>query len=261
MSLDDLEDEEVVEKERRRSYRNRSLSAVAAFGIARLIALGVAAQSCSDGKRDADRLMLRDAVAKFEASPADDALAQALIGAYEARGKSAEAEEVRRRHAATLASLADVKEKAARARLAAAPDDDQAIGQLVEVLAKRPDLPAAKAEFAAFVQKNPTAKRRASLGAWLWRNGFDQEAIPELTASLKEADDPYTRAYLGLALYDVGKKQPARAEIVRALEAGVEMEILNQRIYAIEQELGPDAPPAPAAKPAKRKSTKSGPRR
>lgn len=266
MALDELDEDqdlaEEEEQERRRSFRNRSLGAVAALVVAGAAALGLAARSCAGGKKDADRLTLRSAAAKFEASPADEAMAQALASEYEARGKRAEADQVRRRHAAAVAASAGAKEKALRARLAAAQDDEQAMGQLVELLARRKDLAGAKAEYAAFVQRNPSAKRRASFGAWLWRNGFAQDAVPELAASLKEADDPYARAHLGLALFDLGKKRQARDEILRAQEAGADMDVLNERILAIEEELGAESAPAPNAKPAKRKPpAKSGARR
>ncbi len=263
MSFDELdeEDEELAEGQRR-SFRNRSLGAVAALAFLGALAFGLMAKSCSGRKKDADRLLLRSAVAKFESSPADDALAQALAVEYEARGKKAEADQVRKRHATALASSAGAKEKVLRAQLAAAPEDDQVLGQLVELLARRPDLPAARAEYDAFVQRHPSAKRRASFGAWLWRNGFATEAVAELTASLKEAEDAYARAHLGLALFDLGKKRQAREEILRAQDAGADMDVLNERIYAIEQELGPEDASPPSPKSAKRKSSgKPGARR
>lgn len=222
--------------------------AVAALLVLGAVAVGVAAKSCAGGKKDADRLTLRSASAKFEANPASSERAEALAAEYEAQGMRAEAEQVRRRHAAAVSASADAKEKDLRARLAAAPGDDQALGKLVELLAQRPDLAGAKAEYAKFVERNPSPKRRASFGSWLWRNGFAQEAIPVLLASLNEVEDSYARAYLGLALFDVGKKKQARDEILRALEAGVEMDVLNLRLYALETELGASGKPKPATR-------------
>jgi Flp pilus assembly protein TadD len=249
MGLDDF-DGGAAGQESKRSSRVRSMVAATGFLALGSVALAVAAMSCTGGKKDADRLSLRNASAKFEASPGNSERAEALAAEYEARGMRAEAEQVRKRHAAAVSASADAKEKDLRARLAAASGDDQALGQLVELLARRTDLAGAKAEYTKFVERNPSPKRRASFGSWLWRNGFAQEAIPELLASLKEVEDPYARAYLGLALFDVGKKKQARDEIVRALEAGVEMDVLPVRLYAIETELGASGKPKPATRTA-----------
>jgi hypothetical protein len=247
MSDDELDEDDALAQ--RRSARYRYLGLVLGAVVLFALGMGVAAKSCTGRQKDADRLALRNAAAKFEASPADEGLARALAAEYEAKGKAEKAEEVRGRHAAAAAARAESKENELRARLAAAPDDDQAMGQLVELLGRRKDLAGAKAEYTSFVQKHPTPKRRSSLGAWLWRNGFAEDAARELAAALKGSDDPYAHAYLGLTLFDLGKKKQARDQILRAQEGGAEMDALNQRLYELEQELGPE-PEAKAAAPA-----------
>jgi tetratricopeptide (TPR) repeat protein len=254
MSYDDeLDDDGELAERHRKAARNRTVGLVAGVVLLGAIGLGAAAKSCGGRKRDADRLTLRTAAAKFEASPADEGLANALAAEYEARGKKAEADKVRERHAAAVGALAGGREKELRARLAAAPDDEQALGQLVELLGRNKDLAGAKAQYVAFVERNPTPKRQASLGSWLWRNGFAEDAARTLTAALKGTDDAYAHAYLGLALFDLGRKREARAEIERAQEAGAEMDVLNQRRYEIDQALGsaPEPKVAPARPPKK----------
>jgi len=257
MSYDELDDDEVLAEERRKAGRNRSIGLVVGLVALSAVGLGLAAKSCAGGRKDADRLTLRSAAAKFEASPANEGLARALAAEYEAKGKKAEAEQVLKRHGEAVAALARGKERELRAHVSAAPDDELALGLLVDLLARRKDLAGAKAEYAAFMQKSSTPKRQASYGAWLWRNGLPEEAARELSESLKGLDDPYSRAHLGLALFDLGKKRQARAEIIRAQEAGAEMDALNLRLYAIEQELGPvpgetSAPPKLARKKGKK---------
>ncbi len=253
MSNDELDEDEALAENQRRAARYRYAGLVLGAVVLFVLGIGVVAKSCAGRKRDAERLTLRSAAAKFEASPADEGLARALAAEYEAQGKATQAEEVRGRHAAAVAARAGSKENEVRARLAAAPDDEQAMGQLVELLGRRKDLAGAKAEYTSFVQKNPSPKRRSSLGAWLWRNGFAEDAARELAAALRESDDPYAHAYLGLALFDLGKRKQALDQIRRAQEGGAEMDVLNQRLYQLEQELGePEAGAATPARPRKK---------
>jgi len=105
------------------------------------------------------------------------------------------------------------------------------------------------------VDKAPTPKRRATYGAWLYRNGFSAPAAQELAAALKGGhEDPYTRGYLGLALYDLGKKKEAQKAIDKALEDGADLDALRQKQFLLDEEIG--AQPEVPVKPVKTRKKK-----
>ena len=68
--------------------------------------------------------------------------------------------------------------------------------------------------------------------------------MAELTLALKGHDTPETHGYLGLALYDLGKKKEAHEEMQRALTGNADIAQLRERYQELAKELG-EAPAAP----------------
>jgi len=254
MTDPDLDEDALAEEaEQRAEYRKKMLVWGGTVLLLGFIGIGIGVKSCRGTKKDAAKMQVKSAVAKFEASPHDEALAKAAAAEYEAAGKKAEAEKLMARHKAALAGGEKEKEAELRAVLLKDPADDTALGHLVEVFVKRKDLEGARKAYQEFLDKAPTPKRRATFGAWLYRNGFNEPAAKELAAALKAGhEDPYTRGYLGLSLFELGKKKEAQKEIDKALEDGADLDALRQKQFLLDEELGaqPETPAAPA-KPAK----------
>jgi tetratricopeptide (TPR) repeat protein len=254
MSDPDLDDG-LDELEEQRAERKKLIKWIVAGVVVCLILLAIGGKLIHGGKKDAARLRMRSAVAKFEANPVDADLAKAAANEYEALGKKAEAAKVMEKHQAALAGGEKGREAELRAKLAADPTDDLALGQLVEVFVKRKDLEGAKKTYAEFIGKSATPKRHGTYGAWLYRNNFFEPASKELAAAIKGGnDDAYTRGYLGLAYYELGRKKEAQKLIDKAVEDRADMDSLRIHQVMLDEELGaqPDSP-APAKKPAKQK--------
>jgi Tfp pilus assembly protein PilF len=255
MNDPDLDEDALAEEaEQRAEYRKKMAIWVGTAAVLALIAIGIGAKSCTGTKKAAAKLQVKSAVARFEATPTDEALAKAAAAEYEAAGKKAEAEKILARHQAALAGGDKDREAALRAKLLQDPADDTALGQLVEIYVKRKDLPGGRSAYQEFVDKAPTPKRRATFGAWMYRNGFFEPAAKELAAAMKSGHvDPYTRGYLGLSLFELGRKKEAQKEIDLALEEGADLDLLRQKQFLLDEEIGaqPETPAAPV-KPAKK---------
>jgi tetratricopeptide (TPR) repeat protein len=246
---DDLEQEE---KEAQRAQRKKMAYAFGGVMVVFVIGLGIAAKSCTGTRREANKLTLHAAVAKFENNPIDPDLAKAAAAELEAAGKKAEADKVRARHEAAVAGGDKGKEAQLRAALAADPSDDTSLGQLVEVYVKRKDLEGARKVYEEFVGKTPTAKRHSKFGAWLYRNSLNEPAAKELALAVKGGvDDAYTRGYLGMALSELGKKREAQKWLDEALEMGADLDVFRTRSWELDQELG-ERGAAPVKKPKKK---------
>jgi tetratricopeptide (TPR) repeat protein len=241
--LDDYE-----EQQKQRAHRKKVAMAIGGALVVCVIGIGIGAKSCTGGRKDAARMQLRTAVAKFESNPKDPELAKAAAAEYEAAGQKAEAEKVRQKHEAAVTGGEKGREAELRWKLAADPNDDTALGQLVEIFLKRQDTEGARKIYTEYIERTPTPKRHSNFGAWLWRNGFPEQGAKELNAAIKGgADDPYTRGYLGLCYYDLGKKKEAQKLIDKAVEDGADLDTLRMHQYKLDQEIGaqpdPDAPP------------------
>ncbi|MBI5546405.1 MAG: hypothetical protein HY901_21165 [Deltaproteobacteria bacterium] len=248
MTNPELEEDLDEQLEAQRAQRKRMMGWMGAALVVVVIALAIAAKSCSGGRKDAGRLQLRNAVAKFEANPVDAELAKAAAAEYDAAGRKDEAEKVRHKHASALAGGDKGREQELRTRLAADPANDTLLGQLIEVYTKRKDLDGARKAYAEFIEKSPTPKRHATFGAWLYRNSFYEQASQELGSAVKGGnDDPYTRGYLGLSFYELGRKKEAQKLIDQAIDDGADMDTLRVHQAMLDEEIGaqPEAPPAP----------------
>ena len=258
--LENLDEEEA--REAAKARRKKFILLVAGVLLACVLVLGIAGKSCRGGKKDYLKMERRIEIQKFDSSPADEELANAAIAAAEATGKKDEADRIRKKHAEAVAGQGKGQEIELRLRLAQDPADDEALGKLVELLTKRKDLAGARDVYLASVAKDPTLKRRERVGAWLYRNGFFEPAVKELGAALKAGStDPYARGYYGLSLWELGgdlkKKKEARHEISQAIWDGADMDMLRQKQYLIEQEIGPEPETEdPPVKPPPRKKRK-----
>lgn len=248
----DLDDVAQEEQEAQRAARKKMAWAFGIVAVVAVLGLAVASKSCTGTKKQANKLAVHNAVAKFEANPVDPELAKAAAAELEGAGKKKEAEEVRARHEAAVAGADKGKEAQLRAALAADPADDTSLGQLVEIFVKRKDLEGARKVYEEFVGKAPSAKRHGNFGSWLYRNAKYEQAAKELAAAVKGGvDDAYTRGYLGMAYYELGRKKEAQKWLDEALEMGADMDAMRTRSYELDQELG-ERGAAPAKKPRKK---------
>jgi tetratricopeptide (TPR) repeat protein len=126
-----------------------------------------------------------------------------------------------------------------RDRFAKNPKDSDAFGQLIGMLVPAKRIEEAHALYDEFVKVDPTPQKRAGYGAWLWRNGFPEDAERELRVALSAGyDSAHTRGYLGLALADLGKKEEAYKELDRALDGDRDQDIVRQKYIILGAELG-----------------------
>lgn len=247
--LDEVEQEEA---EAARAGRTKLAWAFGAALVVAVVGLAIAAKSCSGTRRDARQLTVDNAVAKFEKNPVDPELAKAAAAELEAAGKQPEAQALRARHEAAVAGGDKLKEGQLRAALEANPADDASLGQLVEVFVKRKDQAGARKVYEEFLGRAPSAKRHGNFGSWLYRNAQYEPAAKHLASAVKGGvDDAYTRGYLGLALFELGRKKEAQKWLDEALELGADMDVMRLRSYELDQELG-ERGAAPAKKPRKK---------
>lgn len=236
MSDPELDDFEEAQQEK--ELRKKKAYWIGGIALFFVLAMAVGAKACSGGKRDAAKLTLHSAVAKFEANPVDPALAQAAIAECEAAGKKAEAEKIRAQHAAAVAGGGKDREAELRGALAENAEDDTALGQLVEIYVKRKDVEGARKAWEEFTPREASAKRHANFGAWLYRNGLVEPAAKELARAVKGGHpDPYTKAYLGLCYAELGRKKEAQKLLYEGIEGGVELDIVRAKAYELDQEL------------------------
>ena len=193
----------------------------------------------------AKRMQLKQALAKFNADPTNDSYSREAADAYEAAGKQADAEKIRHRHEAAIKERDDKREQTLRARLTKNPRDGEAQGLLLEFLVEHDDVPGARAAYASFLALDPTPKRHAGYGTWLWRYKFTEEAVAELTLALKGYDTPETQAYLGMALLDLGRKREAFPLLERAFVDKADIVGLREKYLLLAKEFNaePKAPP------------------
>jgi tetratricopeptide (TPR) repeat protein len=187
-------------------------------------------------------MRLKQALAKFNADPTNEAWANEAATEYEAALRLADARQVRARHETAIQERDQKREQALLARIKENPKDGQALGQLLEFLVEHKRVDDARAAYLAFLNADPTPKKHAVYGTWLSHNGFTEEAVTELTLALKGYDTPETRGYLGLALLDLGKKREAFPLIERAFKSNADIAQLRERYYSLAKELGTPVP-------------------
>ncbi|HEY3448304.1 MAG TPA: hypothetical protein VGK67_18250 [Myxococcales bacterium] len=252
MTDPDLDEVEQEEAEAEAAGRKKMAWAFGVVMVVAVIGLAIAAKSCTGTRRDAKKLTVENAVAKFEKNPVDPELAKAAAAELEAAGKQKDAEALLAKHEAAVAGGDKAKEGQLRAALETNPADDAALGQLVEIYVKRKDIPGAKKVYEDFVAKAASAKRHGNFGSWLYRNAMYEPAAKELAAAVKGGvDDAYTRGYLGMALSELGRKKEAQKWLDEALEMGADMDVMRMRSYELDQELG-ERGAAPAKKPRRK---------
>lgn len=248
----DLDPVEQEEAEAEREGRKKMAWAFGIVIVVAVIGLAIAAKSCSGTRRDARKLTVENAVAKFDKNPVDVELAKAAAEELEKAGKKKDAEALLARHEAAVAGGDKGKEAQLRAALEANPADDTSLGQLVEVYVKRKDVPGAKKVYEDYVAKAPSAKRHGNFGAWLYRNEMPEPAAKELALAVKGGvEDAYTKGYLGMALSEIGKRKEAQKWLDEALEMGADLDSFRMRSYELDQELG-ERGAAPAKKGKKK---------
>jgi tetratricopeptide (TPR) repeat protein len=198
-------------------------------------------------ERTAQHLTLKNAEERFSADPTNaDTTAQA-VAAFEAAGQHAKAEEIKRRHDAAVASKGHAAEQQLRDRLARDPKDADAFGKLLALLVQDKRTDEGRLAYEAFVQADPTPQKRAGLGAWLWRNGYPEDAEHALRDALKAGDtSPHTHGYLGLALFDLGRKEEAKKELNTALDGDLDQDEVRRKLILLE----PDDDTSDEEKPA-----------
>ncbi len=207
--------------------------------IAGLAVALVARSFTGDRESVARKMRLKQALARFGADPANPAYAKEAAEAWEASGKPTEAERIRSRHGAAVASRDEEREQSLRQRLQADPKDSEALGLLLEFLVERGRSEDARGLYAAFVSADPLPRKRAAYGTWLWRNKHTAEAVSELSRAIREGHDtPETRGYLGFALLDQGRKKEAFPELKRAFKGNADIGPLRERYVALAKELG-----------------------
>ena len=234
-----------IDPEGEEPWRRRRLGWVVGALLLSAVLLAVGARSLRGGAREVERIRARTALMRFEANPVDSELARAAIAECEAAGQRSDAERVRQRHKAALAGSDKELELQLRARLEADPRDDAALGQLVGIYLKRKDPTGAKRTYLELLARSDSAKRRANFGAWLYRQSDFAEGAQQLSLAIRAGgDDPYTKGYLGLCYYELGRRKEAQKLIDKALEDGADMDALRVHQAMLDQELGAQKPSA-----------------
>ncbi len=234
-----------------------------------LIAVGLAGARMLRGaggqagaEKTAARLTLKNAEELFNSDPTNaDSTAEA-VAAFEAAGDHAKAEEIKRRHDAAVASKGHTAELALRDRLARNPKDAEALSRLLDLLTQSKRTEDARIAYADCVKADPRPQRQAGYGAWLWRNGYAEEAEKVLRAALAAGDkSPHAHGYLGLALFDLGKKDEAKKELETALDGDPDQDLVRAKLVILDpeedsEEEKPAPPPKASHHKAKRKRRK-----
>ncbi|MGC4116909.1 MAG: hypothetical protein QM765_20575 [Myxococcales bacterium] len=192
-----------------------------------------------DREAAAQKMRLKQALAKFGADPTNPAFAKEAAEAWQASGKPTQAERVRVQHVAAIEARDQKREESLRGRLAQNPKDGEALGLLLEFLVAHGRTDEAKEVYARFLAADPQPKKRAAFGTWLWRNRLSADAVAELSRAIKEGyDTPETHGYLGFALLDQDKKKEAFPELQRAFKGNADIGPLRARYVALAKELG-----------------------
>jgi uncharacterized RDD family membrane protein YckC len=154
---------------------------------------------------------------KFDASPANEALASELVEALQRAGLFDEAKAVVERHRKALEARETGREQALRDQLAKTPDDERTAGLLIELLDDQDRLDDAIAVYRQWLGPTPTPSRRAGFGHWLGVRGRHDAAITELTTALSEDPQvPMGHTMLGIVLERADRLDEARTQLFYA---------------------------------------------
>jgi len=188
---------------------------------------------------------------QFEQNPASKKIAWDLIGRLRRRGEAEEAEAAEKRHRAARTESERLREKTLMAGFDKKPDDWGTLKLLLKLYEDQGGrVDDARKAWARYVQTTGTAQDRASFGLWLYDNARYQEAIDTMNAAAEAGwDTGQVHAYIGLSLWEQGKKQEARDALLLSIDKEPEIEDdVRGYIETLDRELGPRAPAPKAAR-------------
>lgn len=186
----------------------------------------------------AERLKRERLEALFELSPADVNVARELLDAYNRLGWPEKAQEVQAKHQRALVDKEQAREAQLRAQIAASPTQEAAISALMELLESENRKADVRDVWLAWRKAAPQDDGIASgYGVWLSRNGYDEEAVAELTQVL-ERNSGYAEgfAYRGLAYKRLDQNEKARDDLKKAMELDPDYE-LEDELAEVEAKL------------------------
>lgn len=188
----------------------------------------------------AARLKRQQLEARVKANPNDEAALNELWRAWAADGRAEQAEPVRQALMALQMKKADERFASLKGRVAAAPDDERVLVELLDVYEERGMMDEAKAAYRAYLAASKDPELRAGFGRWLWRRGFADEGLAEVRAVQKE--DPALEgihALLGRILADTDRLEEAQVELSMGMLEDAEDDDTGEVLAAVNEKLGP----------------------
>ncbi len=188
----------------------------------------------------AARLKRQQLEARVKANPNDEAALNELWRAWAADGRAEQAEPVRQALIALQMKKADERFASLKGRVAAAPDDERVLVELLDVYEERGMMDEAKAAYRAYLAASKDPELRAGFGRWLWRRGFADEGLAEVRAVQKE--DPALEgihALLGRILADTDRLEEAQVELSMGMLEDAEDDDTGEVLAAVNEKLGP----------------------
>lgn len=224
----------------RRKKRNRVVVFEVVLVIGALALPWLLTQRTESTGTYAARLKRQQLEARLKANPDDEAAVNALSRAWSAEGRTEEAESMRQALIALQTKKAEERFVSLKARVAAAPDDERVLVELLDVYEERGMMDEAKAAYRAFLAASKDPELRAGFGRWLWRRGFAEEGLAEVRAVQKENPTlEGLHALAGRILADTDRLEDAQVELVVAMLEDPEDDDTGEVLAAVNEKLGP----------------------
>ncbi len=233
---DDEDERQQRRRDARARVRNVVLFELVLFGGA-LALPWVLTQRTESREEYAARLKVQRLEAQLKANPHDEGVASELLRQLREAGQLERAKEVSELLEKLHLEKRREREASLRKRLAEEPGDEQAMGQLLDLLEEDGRDEDAQKAYLEFVDKAQDAELRAGFARWLMNRRHFDEALAQLEAAVKQQPGMEgAHALRGELLHYQGKREQALDELYLATVEDPDDDDSRQLLAELEQD-------------------------